>query len=259
METIVQPADDVLKLIHPSNMMIAGPTGSGKTRFVLDLLKHKMYEVPPTELNTDDLSRSFPDRLIWVYGEWQPLYNQVESLFPKVEFMSDTDFELDPKQRNLVVLDDVMTRVKNDKKLVKLFCRGSHHRNTSVIYIVQNLFEQGTESRTIHLNTQYFVLMKSNRDLGQIARLGMQLYDNDRDVRLAFKNSYLRATKKPHSYLFVDVHNNTPEVLKLRSSIFPGGKNNVYIPTVVLSNRKINGINSDLFCEPQDLLKNGSR
>jgi DNA-binding protein len=262
MTTQLSLEDEVLKLVHPSNMMIAGPTGSGKTRFVLQLLKHRMYEVPRSELNTDDLNRQFPDRLIWVYGEWQPMYKEVKTLFPKVEFMTEPDFELDPKQRNLVVLDDVMTRVKNDKNLVNLFCRGSHHRNASIIYIVQNLFVQGTESRTIHLNTQYFVLMKSNRDLGQITRLGMQLYDNDRDIRQAFKDSYIRATKKPHTYLLVDVHHGTHEALKLRSGIFPGGKGNVYVPNVVLERlrkRFKKSINSDdIFFDVDDLLESNS-
>ena len=86
---------EVLKLVHPSTMMIAGPTGSGKTRFVLDLLRHKMFEVSQNELNTKDLERPFPDRLVWVYGEWQPLYQWVKHAVPestKVDFIQNFDF-----------------------------------------------------------------------------------------------------------------------------------------------------------------------
>ena len=221
-------AEEVLKFVHPSNIMIAGPTGSGKTRFVADCLKHCMFEVVPTDLNTSDLERKFPDRLIWVYGEWQPLYKEIKKLYPKIEFMKDPDFDLDPEKRNLVVLDDMMSRVKNDKNITKLFIQGSHHRNATVIYIVQNIFEQGSESRTIHLNTQYFVLMKTNRDLGQITTLWTQLFD--KESRAGFKDSYRRATRKPHSYLLVDVHHATPDLWKLRSGIFPGQKHRVYVP-----------------------------
>ena len=53
-------SSNVLPLVHPSTMMIAGPTGSGKTRFVLDLLRHKMFEVSQNELNTKDLERPSP-------------------------------------------------------------------------------------------------------------------------------------------------------------------------------------------------------
>ena len=44
------------------------------------------------------------------------------------------------KKRNLIVFDDQMIYTSKDKRIVNLFIRGSHHRNLSVIYIVQNLF-----------------------------------------------------------------------------------------------------------------------
>ena len=40
--------------------------------------------------------------------------------------------------RNLIVFVDQMIDASKDKRIVNLFTRGSHHRNLSVIYIVQN-------------------------------------------------------------------------------------------------------------------------
>ena len=47
------------------------------------------------------------------------------------------------KKRNLIVIDDQMIEAGKDNRIVNLFTKGSHHRNLSVIYIVQNLFHQG--------------------------------------------------------------------------------------------------------------------
>ena len=65
---------------------------------------------------------------------------------PHVEFVKviPTALKQDPyfdvNKRNLIVSDYQMIDASKDKRFVKLFTRGSHHRNLSVIYIVQNLF-----------------------------------------------------------------------------------------------------------------------
>ncbi|CAH3175255.1 unnamed protein product [Porites lobata] len=68
---------------------------------------------------------------------------------PHVEFVKgiptalEQDSYFDMNKRNLIVFDDQMIDASKDKRIVNLFTRGSHHRNLSVIYIVQNLFHQG--------------------------------------------------------------------------------------------------------------------
>jgi hypothetical protein len=64
-------------------------------------------------------------------------------------------------QRNLIVLDDLMAQSGKDKRISDLFTKGSHHRNLSIVYIVQNIFHQGKEMRNISLNAHYIVLFKS--------------------------------------------------------------------------------------------------
>ena len=43
-----------------------------------------------------------------------------------------------PETRNLFIVDDMMG--EKDAIIAKLFTKKSHHRNLSVIYIVQNFF-----------------------------------------------------------------------------------------------------------------------
>jgi hypothetical protein len=100
---------------------------------------------------------------------------------PEIEFnkcipedIDKVDY-LDISQRNLIVLDDLMAQSSEDKRIADLFTKGSHHRNLSIIYIVQNKFHQGKEMRNISLNAHYIVLFKSPRDKQQIYMLARQI------------------------------------------------------------------------------------
>ena len=65
----------------------------------------------------------------------------------------ERDSYFDVNKRNLIVFDDQMINASKDKRIVNLFTRGSHHRNLSVIYIVQSLFHQGKISHSINLSS----------------------------------------------------------------------------------------------------------
>ena len=60
------------------------------------------------------------------------------SVFPKIEFIQgipldlEQDSFIDPRIRNLVVLDDLMSTASKDSRINDLFTEGSHHRNLSV-------------------------------------------------------------------------------------------------------------------------------
>jgi hypothetical protein len=56
---------------------------------------------------------------------------------------------------------------ETDQRVASLFAKKSHHRNISVMYIVQNLFHR----RTISLNAHYMVLFKNLIDVSQIMAL----------------------------------------------------------------------------------------
>jgi hypothetical protein len=56
---------------------------------------------------------------------------------------------------------------ETDQRVASLFTKKSHHRNISVMYIVQNLFHH----RTISLNAHYMVLFQNLTDVSQIMDL----------------------------------------------------------------------------------------
>ena len=66
----------------------------------------------------------------------------------------------DSATRNLIIID----MAEMDERVTALFTQKNHQRNTSVLYIVQNLFPQNKESCTISLNSQYTVVFTNPRD-----------------------------------------------------------------------------------------------
>ena len=101
---------------------------------------------------------------------------------------------------------------------MNLFTRGSHHRNLSVIYIVQNLFHLGKGSRSISLNSHYLVLFKNPRDKLQILTLAKQMYPGQTDF---FLNQYEEAVKRPFGYLLIELKTATQNNCRLRSNVLP--------------------------------------
>ena len=116
------------------------------------------------------------------------------------------------------MFDDQMIDASKDKRIVNLFTRGSHHRNLSVIYIVQNLFHQGKGSRSISLNRHYLVLFMNPRDKLQILTLAKQMYPGKTDF---FLNQYEEAVKGPFGYLLIDVKTTTQDNCRLRTNVLP--------------------------------------
>ena len=205
----------MLKFHHPSTFLLCGPTGSGKTQWLAEVLRFDY--INPT-----------PERIVWIYGEWQSLYQKLSMILPNIEFIKDMNsglYEgLDPQVRNLVVIDDQMTEAGDSKDLCKFFTKGSHHRNLSVVYIVQNLFDKGRSQRTVSLNTQYMILFKNPRDQGQIDALGRQMYPN---TKRFLSSVFADATSKPYGYLVIDLRPETPDNFRLRSNVLPIDKETV--------------------------------
>ena len=145
--------------------------------------------------------------------------------FVTIEFVKgipeslENDSYLDVNIRNLIVIDDQMIEAGKDNRIVNLFTKGSHHRNLSVLYIVQNLFHQGKGNRSISLNSHYLVLFKNPRDKLQILTLAKQMYPSE---TAWFIKEYEEVVRRPYGYLFVDLRPTTPERCRLRANVLPG-------------------------------------
>ena len=108
---------------------------------------------------------------------------------------------------------------ETDQRVASLFTKKSHHKNISVMYIVQNLCHRGKHHRTISHNAHYMVLFKNLTDVSQIIALAHQMYPRRTQF---FLEAFARATARPHGYMVIDMKQNTPDILRLRTFIFPG-------------------------------------
>ena len=202
---------------NPFTCIVAGPTGCGKSTFVTRLLRHASAMIDPP-----------PEKITRCYGEWQEAYATTDLTHVRFEEGLPTADMFEATTRNLIVIDDLMT--ETDEWVTTLFTKKSHHRNTSVLYLVQKLFPKNKESRTISLNTHYMVVFKNPRDATQMSHLARQMYPRRTKFALdAFKN----ATTVPYGYLLIDLKQDTPEDMRLRACIFPDDDvQYVYLPKV---------------------------
>ena len=106
-----------------------------------------------------------------------------------------------PNHSDLVVIDDWMQELRNDQRINNLFTKGCHHRNLSVIFILQNIFHRGKGLRDMSLNYHYLVMFKSPRDSSQVSHLAKQMFPGHvKYTQEAFQD----ATKRPYGYLLCD-------------------------------------------------------
>lgn len=200
-----------LRLKHNASMIVAGPSQSGKSSYVKNLLLHRKI------IFTEPL-----ENVYWYYGVHQPEFHgqlQGEGIILEEGLPSSFDFV---KPYSIIVLDDLMNEVKASKgNVTKLFTRIAHHKNCFVILITQNMFDKSSELRTQHLNAQYLVLFKNPRDALQVRILASQMYPGQSHFLTAV---FQDATNKPHDYLLIDSHQETPDEVRLRSHMFQNEK-----------------------------------
>jgi hypothetical protein len=204
---------------HPFTMVVSGSTGSGKTEFIKKLIAYR-----------DTLIDPMVDKVIYVYGEYQQAFVELEN-DPNVFFTNECPDEDKLREwsqkygRIMLILDDMMLNVKK-AAINALFTKSSHHigQGISLVFVVQNLYFEGI--RTARINSHYLVLMRNKADALQIQTIGRQLFPGKSATMI---DAYADATKMRYGYLVVDNHPaNDNEITRLRTNIFPGQRMEFY-------------------------------
>lgn len=197
-----------MKLCAPFSMLVVGPSGSGKSVFVDKLLHHRQ-----TMFNNPS------EKVVWCYGIWQNFYEtlpyEMHKDVPDDKFLSRCDYTL--------VIDDMMDEAQD--VVSAIFTKISHHNNINCIFLTQNLFPKGRQSRNISLNAHYIILMKNTRDRAQISHLARQVYPRNSKFLV---DAYQDATIKPYSYLFLDFKPQSDELMRVRTGILLGEEHFAY-------------------------------
>ena len=207
MSSCVENFDFQLK--NPFTMCIAGPTKSGKTTFVGNLLR-----------SADEVFTKPRNKIFYFYNQCEPEDKNLQQFvdefvngLPSENWVKDA-FEM-YGENITIVIDDQALHV--NKVIAELFTVNSSRQKCNVIYITQNLFSRKDEAREISLNCSYFVLFKNPRDSLTVQSFFKQYDPGNSKILLEI---YREATNKPYSYLFIDLHQSTPTENRLLSNIF---------------------------------------
>lgn len=213
----------LLPFQSPCSILLSGATQAGKTRFTYRLLEnaHGMFE-------------KRPKTIIYAYGEYQQLFEQMESRIPGLILHHGLPTKeqitewTNPEQHTIIVLDDLMTQVTRSEDVLFLFTVTAHHRCCSVIFLTQNLFMPGKYARSISLNCHYVIMFRNFRDnRSVVSGFGAQAYPGKTKY---FKDAYEKATSQPYGYLVSDMTVTCPNEYRLRTKIFPNEDTHVFVP-----------------------------
>jgi hypothetical protein len=205
---------------HPFGARIVGPTQVGKTHHVIKLLQKckELIQPPPT-------------KIYWAYGEKnERQMARIQQACPLpvhfIEGIPDST-EFNSEENNLLILDDLMDDSSNSKTVSNLFTRSSHHRNMSVILMLQNLFPKGKAMRDVNLNARYLTLFCNPHDRQQILYLARKLFPENPHYLV---DAYEQATARNHGYLLIDLGPHTPKDRRLFTGLFPPEIPTSYVP-----------------------------
>lgn len=196
----------------PCSVLIAGPSNCGKTVFVSKLLQDARHYF-----------QGLPPNVHYCYGAMQDQFKTMaKTSRPKIHFhegvpsLEDLDRWFRPTRGGLLVMDDLMDECGQDKTVMELFTKHSHHRNISVIYITQDLFPPGKYAKTISRNAHYIVLFKNPRDKVGVRTMALQAFPQRwKDVLAVFQ----KVTQRPYGYLVLDFHAHTPDDHRLWTNV----------------------------------------
>ena len=184
------------KFIANSNILVIGSTGSGKTTAVLQIIKDRLIE-------------PMPSKIFYMYGARQAFmddWNKKEK--PHITFIDGLQLDIIDKYEGpkLLICDDLIMSLSRD--LASHFIAGSHHKQTTTIFITHSLFLNNELCRLISNNSQYFMLFKNKRNFAQVSRLGRQILGADYQ-RLLEAYKYVR----PFQFVLLSFHPRVPDEL----------------------------------------------
>ena len=218
-----------LKFKHPARILICGPSNSGKTTLVRNILEHRedFFEHPVT-------------RVVWYYATQQPGYEPLKQMGVELKEGLPDSIETDfphtapDNETQIIVLDDFMKEAAKNDHVLQLFTKWSHHKNLTAIMITQNLYHQGRHSVDITRNVSVAGFIIELRNIRVIERFLQSSY-NKEQVREIMQWIRRNTYGKPYSNFFIDFDMKTDDQCRLRLNIIPThthGFTKLFIPSM---------------------------
>lgn len=173
----------------PSRIVVAAPSGSGKTNFVCNFIQHFCSGKTGT----------FADILILTKDKAEPLYEFLESKGITVQEglhnLPDLN-KFDKDLNHLIVIDDLMM-AKNQEQVCEYFMR-CRKKNVTIMYLAQHFYKIPI---IVRQNSNYFVVLKAGNKKSLNLMLSEFSVGVDKDQLLKM---YEYATKDKFNFLLID-------------------------------------------------------
>ena len=199
------------------NWLIVAPSSSGKTTFLLNLLRQNqlLFKRPITSV-------------LYFYKEEDHKFEQFKRMENvNVKFIKNApeDFEevkyliqeLPTDGGRALVFDDLATNLP--PYLTTLFTVYSSHWGLDIFVLNQSLYNSKDPNfRILNLNAHYLVYFRTPRDLSQIKILTRQVAPSKSTI---LTRAIEMATSAPYSYILMDFTVDCSDSLRFRSNILP--------------------------------------
>ena len=205
-----------LRFRHPSSFVIVGSTMSGKTTWVLNVLRNAkaLFENPKCTQN-----------VIYFYKIWQEKFDEADRDGLVTEFIAEkptTEIIIEKTEKykkdggSCLIIDDYANDM--NMKDIQIFTVLTHHLSCCTFIMSQSLFPKCAAYREISLNCTYNVIFKTTRDFRQFRTFAQQLFPRN---WMFLVKTFEEETEKQYSYLLIDHHHATPRLLQIRSHVLP--------------------------------------
>ncbi len=216
-----QLSEDGLKLKTPFAMLVAGPSQSGKSEFLLNLVKFR------EDVCTSDFTRIIYCQANTYTHKNQIFFQKLQAEFPQIESLQGLP-DIHQLHLNLnslptlILVDDLMMDVVKNKEMVDLVTNDVHNYNISVVFVFQNYFARGPFGNTLVRNCQYKVLFYNRGESMELRTISSQTVDAPKFLAFCFKYLKRNFHDSPSQYILLDSHlRSSLDELMIRSHIFP--------------------------------------
>ena len=178
--------DKILYPSHPCRVLITGPSCSGKSVFLTNIILNIINEYDKIYICSPSLHQDLYQRLIKCFSNYIPIHiisnilNEEDLDILIEEIVNNKDFEKSDikietfnnieelkypqeyKNNSIIILDDLNEKEINNDKIQAMFKRGRHN-NLSIFIISQDYYE--LPKKTIRANGNIFHIFKPNNFL----------------------------------------------------------------------------------------------
>lgn len=223
-ETISIPQGDSFKIFaQPTQLLISGPTKSGKTSLVTKILQNREVMFEPVAA-----------KVYWFYTMLNSITPVQEALsdvefiegIPDYDFISTKIVDNTPKILVMDDMQDVISTAKGATDMTKIFTRLSHHSDVSLIFLVQDMYYNPKMRRITNQCENLIVMANGSGIMGQVGHFASQ-----QGLNAQFVKDYCLQNVRDlssHGYLLISNGANVG-VDRVRTNILPGEENIIFV------------------------------